>query len=97
MWADIHVFDATEEVIQASTVNLQSKGSGLFVWEDDVYQGSGGGSGMGVWVRPSGQTVQYRTYCQSGAEDEHVSGTLFTDGILHEFEVPPHEDIPTAR
>jgi hypothetical protein len=45
----------------------QPKGTGdpaLRAWEDEVYQGSGGGSGMGVWSRPDAHMVQYRLYCQ---------------------------------
>ena len=56
------------------------------MWEDEVYQGSGGGSGSGVWFRPDAHTVQYRLYCQ-------VRGRRFTDGVLHQFEVPADEDV----
>ena len=59
------------------------------MWEDEVYQGSGGGSGIGVWSRPDAHTVQYRLYCQ-------VRGQVFTDGVLHQFEVPADEDVRRA-
>src|SRR5947209_18504131 len=84
-WADVHVFDASSELIHAGTVIFQrperAADPALRVWEDDVYQGSGGGSGMGAWSRPDAHTVQYRLYCQ-------VGGQVFTDGVLHQFEVP---------
>jgi len=88
-WADVHVFDAAGELIHAGSAALkQPKGNGdpaLRVWEDEVYQGSGGGSGMGVWSRPDAHTVQYRLYCQ-------LRGRVFTDGVLHQFEVPADAD-----
>jgi hypothetical protein len=62
-----------------------------FVWEDAVYQGSGGGSGMGVWSRADAHTVQYRLYCRAQATAS--TAQTFTDGILHEFELPADEDV----
>ena len=95
-WADIHIFDATGELIHAGSVILQHRESAidgaLFVWEDDVYQGSGGGSGIGVWSRPDAQTIQYRLYCKAQRLVFEAQGQVFTDGVLHEFEVPPDED-----
>jgi hypothetical protein len=89
-WADVHVFDAAGELIHAGSVAFKpperTLDPGLRVWEDEVYQGSGGGSGMGVWSRPDAHTVQYRLYCQ-------VRGQVFTDGVLHQFEVPADEDV----
>jgi hypothetical protein len=99
-WADIHVFDAAGELIQAGSVMLQDRGSTdeglLFVWEDDVYQGSGGGSGMGAWSRPAAQTIQYRLYCQAQRPVFEAQAQVFTDGILHEFEVPADRDVAGA-
>jgi hypothetical protein len=89
-WADVHIFDATGELIHAGSVAFKrpegTVDPALRVWEDEVYQGSGGGSGMGVWSRPDAHTVQYRLYCQ-------VRGQVFTDGVLHQFEVPADEDV----
>ena len=56
------------------------------VWHADVYQGSGGGSGAGVWSRPDAHTVQYRLYCQ-------VDDTVYTDGVLHQFDVPADMEV----
>jgi len=89
-WADVHVFDAAGELIHAGSVAFKlpegTADPALRVWEDEVYQGSGGGSGIGVWSRPDAHTVQYRLYCQ-------VRGQVFTDGVLHQFEVPADEDV----
>jgi hypothetical protein len=89
-WADVHVFDAAGELIHAGSVAFKAPerpaDPALRVWEDEVYQGSGGGSGVGVWSRPDAHTVQYRLYCQ-------VRGQVFTDGVLHQFEVPADEDV----
>ena len=89
-WADVHVFDAAGELIHAGSVAFKpperTADPALRVWEDEVYQGSGGGSGVGVWSRPDAHTVQYRLYCQ-------VRGQVFTDGVLHQFEVPADEDV----
>jgi hypothetical protein len=93
-WADVHVFDAAGELIHAGSVAFtrpeQAADPALRVWEDEVYQGSGGGSGMGAWSRPDAHTVQYRLYCQ-------VRGQVFTDGVLHQFEVPADEDVRPGR
>lgn len=89
-WADVEVFDATGQLIHAGSVTLESPRDStdpaLRVWQDEIYQGSGGGSGMGVWSRPNAQTIQYRLYSS-------VDGQVFTDGVLHQFEVPPDEDV----
>jgi hypothetical protein len=95
-WADIHIFDATGELIHAGSVILQHRESAidgsLFVWEDDVYQGSGGGSGIGVWSRPDAQMIQYRLYCKAQRPVFEAQGQIFTDGVLHEFDVPADEE-----
>jgi Family of unknown function (DUF6209) len=55
-WADVHVFDATGQLIHAGSVAFKppqrTADPALRVWEDDVYQGSGGGSGIGGMVSP---------------------------------------------
>jgi hypothetical protein len=90
-WADIHVFDATSELIYRETIALRRPDSQDFdktthTWSASVYQGSGGGSGAGVWSRPDAHAVQYRLYCQVGEQ-------LFTDGVLHQFDVPPDAEV----
>jgi hypothetical protein len=93
-WADVHVFDASGELIHAGTVVFErpkrTADPAMRVWDDGVYQGSGGGSGMGAWSRPDAHTVQYRLYCEG-------DGQVFTDGVLHQFEVPADEDVRRAR
>jgi hypothetical protein len=93
-WADVHVFDAAGELISVDTIGLQESAEPtddtVRVWDGDVYQGSGGGSGMGVWSRPDAHTVQYRLYSE-------VDGNLYTDGVLHEFDVPADAEVWPAR
>jgi hypothetical protein len=97
VWADIHIFDAAGELIHAGSVLLQYRETAvdgaLFVWEDDIYQGSGGGSGIGVWSRPDAHTIQYRLYCTPRRPALEAHGPVFTDGVLHEFEVPADEEV----
>lgn len=90
-WADIHVFDATDDVVGTGTLELQGPGATseqtvVQTWSANVYQGSGGGSGAGVWSRPDVHSVQYRLYCR-------IENKLFTDGVLHQFDVPPDAEI----
>ena len=97
VWADIHVFDAADELIHAGSVNLleddASPDGHLFSWHDDVYKGSGGGSGVGVWRRPDAHTIQYRLYCRVQASEAESDDVIFTDGVLHEFEVPADQEV----
>ncbi len=93
-WADVHVFDASDDLIHGGTIALEKEvrphADEERVWDADVYQGSGGGSGAGVWFRPDVHTVQYRLYCQ-------VGNVLYTDGVLHQFEVPADTEVrPTG-
>jgi Family of unknown function (DUF6209) len=90
-WADIHVFDATDDVVHTGTLELQApvltaEQAIVQTWSANVYQGSGGGSGAGVWSRPDVHSVQYRLYCR-------MNGQLFTDGVLHQFDVPPDAEV----
>jgi hypothetical protein len=90
-WADVHVFDATDDLIHSGTITLRQSEArpadgGVLVWEAAVYQGSG----AGVWFRPDAHTVQYRLYCQ-------VDETLYTDGVLHQFEVPAETEARPRR
>jgi len=97
VWADIHVFDGAGELIHTGSVILHSQESdsdgALFVWEDDIYQGSGGGSGIGVWTKPDAHVLQYRLYCRVQRPVFEAVAPVFTDGVLHEFEVPADEDV----
>jgi len=93
-WADIHVFDATNELIHSDTIALRKPEPAgdetiTHTWSASVYQGSGGGSGAGVWSRPDAHSVQYRLYCQMGDR-------VFTDGVLHQFVVPPDAEVRTT-
>jgi len=100
VWADIHVFDATDELIHAGSTILTLRETtdegALYVWEDVIYQGSGGGSGMGVWTRPDTHIVQYRVYCQPRRSVYETQAPVYTDAILHEFELPSDQDAERA-
>jgi Family of unknown function (DUF6209) len=90
-WADIHIFDAMDDVVHTGTVELKgpelpSEQTIVQTWSANVYQGSGGGSGAGVWSRPDVHSVQYRLYCR-------IKGRLYTDGVLHQFDLPPDAEI----
>ncbi len=89
-WADVHVFDATGDLIHRDTIPLHRPDTSdeqiTHSWSASVYRGSGGGSGAGVWPRPDAHTVQYRLYCQIGER-------VFTDGVLHQFDVPPDAEV----
>jgi uncharacterized protein DUF6209 len=90
-WADIHIFDATDEVVHTGTLELRgpqvaSEQTIVQTWSANVYQGSGGGSGAGVWSRPDAHSVQYRLYCR-------MHTNTFTDGVLHQFDLPPDAEV----
>ena len=95
VWADVHVFDALGDRLHTVSLTLEPEAqpptSGLArLWGVEVYPGSGGASGMGVWSRPDAHIIQYRLYCQVGSQ-------VLTDGVLHQFEVPADTEVrPTA-
>ena len=91
VWADIHVFDATGDLLHTGTISLDqaeppTADTELRFWDAEVYSGSGGASGMGVWARPDAHTIQYRLYCQ-------IEHDVFTNGVLHQFDVPADREV----
>ena len=91
VWVDIHVFDAADALVFAGTFPLQYLGMAggdgdFFIYDDKIYHGSGGGSGMGAWTRPDARKVQLRLYYE-------VNGEIFTDGLLHQYDVPADDSI----
>jgi len=91
VWADVRVFDAMGELLHALTIalepNTQAEAAGaLQLWDAEIYPGSGGASGMGVWSRPDAHTINYRLYCQ-------IADQVFSDGVLHQFEVPADTEV----
>jgi hypothetical protein len=91
-WVDVHVFDGAEDLVHAATVPLDRSvaddRAARFVWDDALYRGTGGGSGVGVAFRPDAHLVQYRIYGE-------VHGRVFTDGVLHQLVLPPDHDLGT--
>lgn len=86
VWVDVHVFGPADELIHSETFTLHYRGGeggngDSFVLDRDIYRGTGGGSGMGVWQRPDARKVQYRLYYEVGHR-------VFSDGILHQAELP---------
>jgi CheY-like chemotaxis protein len=91
VWADVHVFDAMGELLHAVTVALEPNSqtqpaAALRLWDAEIYPGSGGASGMGVWSRPDAHTINYRLYAQMGEQ-------LFSDGVLHQFDLPADTEV----
>ena len=85
VWLDVHVFDGDDNLIHSETFTLlflrsDAAGGDRFGFDDVVYHGSGGGSGMGAWSRPDARKLQYRLYYE-------VSDQVFTDGLLHQHEI----------
>lgn len=85
VWLDVHVFDGDDSLIHSETLTMHFLGSDAaggdrFGFDDVVYHGSGGGSGMGAWFRPDARKLQYRLYYE-------VDNRVFTDGILHQQEI----------
>jgi hypothetical protein len=90
-WADVHVYDGADDLIHAATVALDRAVGGdgdaaRFAWNDAIYRGSGGGSGVGVELRPDAHLVQYRVYGE-------VQGRVLTDGVLHQLALPPDHEV----
>ena len=88
-WADVHLFDGADQLVHATTVPLAARSEG-FAWEGVVYEGSGGGSGIGVTVRPDVHLVQYRLYAA-------LDGRIVTNGLLYELAVTPDREGATPR
>ena len=91
VWVDAHVFDGGDVLVHAGTFPLQYLGTAggdgdFFIYDDKIYQGSGGGSGMGAWTRPDARRVQFRLYYE-------VNGELFTDGLLLQRDVPADNSV----
>jgi hypothetical protein len=84
VWIDFHVFDENEAVIHAETQPLSwdfTTGEGdVFQFNGKIYQGVIATPGS-VSPRPDARKVQYRLYYE-------VQGSLFTDGILYQRELP---------
>ncbi|WP_437923380.1 DUF6209 family protein [Sorangium sp. So ce291] len=82
-WIDVHVFDGHDALIHAETLTLATTGWGpnqQYGFAGKIYQGPTATPGS-VSPRPDARKVQYRLYYE-------IDGQVFTDGILHQAEVP---------
>ncbi len=89
-WLDLHVFDDRDQLIRSETLPLEYMGQAdddgaLFGFEGSVFRGTGASPGS-VWLAPDARKVQYRLYCE-------VEGTVFSDGLLRQHELPPDSDL----
>lgn len=85
VWIDVHVFGPADDLIHSETLTLHYRGAEEgngdgFGLDREIYRGTGGGSGMGVWRKPDARKIQYRLYYQVGHR-------VFSDGILHQAEL----------
>jgi Family of unknown function (DUF6209) len=88
VWIDLHVYDTDANRIGAMTLPLTWSGSQLlldemgdvFRFEGEIYRGSNATPGS-VTPRPDARYIQFRLYYE-------VSGTVFTDDILHQLDLP---------
>jgi Family of unknown function (DUF6209) len=82
-WIDVHVFDGSDQLIHAETLTLPYTGFGpvfQYGFSGKVYQGMTATPGS-VQPRPDARKIQYRLYYE-------VNYQVFTDGILHQNELP---------
>ena len=88
VWVDVHVFDGADAFIHAAqTFALRYLEGGrrrrLFPsTTNKIYQGSGGGSGMG--------RTDVAGMCAKSSSDciNRVNSEAFTNGLSHQHEVP---------
>ena len=84
-WFDLHVFDECDRVIRSETLPMEHVGEGedggdVFAFDGSIYRGTGASPGS-VWLAPDARKLQYRVYYE-------VDGTVFTDGLLRQHEIP---------
>ncbi len=82
-WIDFHVFEGNDTLIHAETLTLVYIGWGPFDrygFAGKIYQGYTATPGS-VSPKPDARKVQYRLYYE-------IDYQVFTDGILHQAELP---------
>lgn len=82
-WIDVHVFDGHDALVHAETIPLSYTGWGpnqQFSFAGKIFQGSTATPGS-VSPRPDARKVQLRLYYE-------IDGQVFTDGVLHQAELP---------
>jgi len=84
-WFDVCLFDDCDRLIRSETLPMEhlagDDGGDIFAFEGSVYRGTGAVPGS-VWLAPDARKLQFRVYCE-------VDGTVFTDGLLRQHDIPP--------
>ena len=85
VWVDMHIFDGDDAVLDAKSLALQYAGPAcrdgdFFLLRGSIHQAGSAGPGWATAPWRDDRKVQYRLYYE-------VNGQVFTDGILHQFEV----------
>lgn len=85
VWMDVHVFDGADARIHAGTFtipygNVAGGNGDFFTFDGMIYQGATATPGS-VSPRPDARQIQFRVYYEVGDQ-------IFTDAILHQWEVP---------
>ena len=85
-WFDVCLFDDCDRLIRSDTLPMEHEGAAddggdVFAFEGSVYRGTGASPGS-VWLAPDAHKLQFRVYYE-------VDGTVVTDGLLRQHEVPP--------
>lgn len=92
-WVDLHVFDEHDELIRSETLPLHAIGDDgddpEYGFDGSVYRGTGASPGS-VWLAPDARKVQFRVYCE-------VGGTVFSDGLLRQHDVPADSAVTNPR
>ncbi len=92
-WVDLHVFDEHDELIRSETLPLHPVGDDTgdeeYGFDGSVYRGTGASPGS-VWLAPDARKVQFRVYCE-------VGGTVFSDGLLRQHDVPADSAVTNPR
>ncbi|MDQ6726186.1 MAG: hypothetical protein M3066_08500 [Actinomycetota bacterium] len=92
-WVDLHVFDEHDELIRSETLPLHpvgvKGGPEEYGFDGSVYRGTGASPGS-VWLAPDARKVQFRLYCE-------VNGTVFSDGLLRQHDVPSDSVVTNPR
>lgn len=90
VWVDLHGSGGDGTLLLARTLQLQymgpaKEGGDYFLLRDMIHQAGSAGPGWGTSQWRDDRIIQYRLYYQ-------VNNHVYTDGVLHEFEVKSSDD-----